>query len=400
MIQIAEKAQCCGCGACKNICQTNCIQMNYDNEGFLYPITEKKLCIECGQCESICPILNPVKEVPFMQEGYIVQHRSKIILRESTSGGGFTAIADYVLKCGGVVYGAAFETDLSVSHQFVRSRNELWKFRNSKYVQSDTKDTFLQVKEDLKKGLMVCYSGTPCQIEGLKSFLGKEYDMLITVDVVCHAVPSPLVWQKYLEMQETILNKKISNVSFRDKFYGYQYSQMVLKGIDNEMLYHEGVESDQMFRAFFSNICVRPSCYECKFKKRYRVSDFTIWDCFKPYDFDKKIDSHNGTTNLLIHTIKGRKIFEDIKNEIDYFPVESDYLTRAVKEMFESVGMNPKRKAFFEDVQKMQGEVLFDKYFPITFWTKVEKHMRRLLFKAGIYTQTRRLFNNVKKIIK
>ena len=153
----------------------------------------------------------------------------------------------------------------------------LQKFRNSKYVQSDPNDTFKQVKNDLTNKLLVLYSGTACEIEGLKNYLQKDYNNLITVDVICRSVPSPLLWKKYIE--EKNKNKNIDKVYFREKKYGYKYSNLVMHGKD-KIIYNNGIDTDPYLRAFFSNICSRPSCYNCKFKEQFHKSDFTIWDCF------------------------------------------------------------------------------------------------------------------------
>ena len=164
MIQISSKADCCGCSACSNICGHQAITMKSDSEGFLYPSVNMKLCTNCGLCEKVCPIINKKEEQQFHQKAYLVQHKDPKILRESTSGGAFTAIAAYILKKGGVVFGAAFDEQFRVVHTSVEDEKELYKFRNSKYVQSDLGDTFRQVRSILKTGRLVCYSGTPCQI--------------------------------------------------------------------------------------------------------------------------------------------------------------------------------------------------------------------------------------------
>lgn len=197
MITITKKQDCCGCTACSNVCSKNAIKMVADAEGFLYPKINADLCNNCGLCEKVCPIINKVNETVTKQHGYVVQNKDSKVLKESTSGGAFTAIAEYVIKKGGIVFGAAFDNDFRVIHTSAESVSDLRKFRNSKYVQSDPNDTFRQVRSILKTGRLVCYSGTPCQIEGLKSFLINDYENLITIDVVCHAAPSPLIWEKY-----------------------------------------------------------------------------------------------------------------------------------------------------------------------------------------------------------
>lgn len=392
LINISDKSKCCGCTACASVCPKKCISMKEDNEGFLYPNIDNSLCVNCGLCEKICPILNATEEVSFEQQGYIVQNKDEIIRNESTSGGAFSAIAKYIIDNNGIVYGASYDNKFQVIHTKAETINELSKFRNSKYVQSNLKDTFLGVEDYLKKGKLVCYSGTPCQIEGLKSYLRKDYDNLITVDIVCHAVPSPLIWRKYLEMQQENLKTEFSNIIFRDKHYGYKYSTMTFKDLNGKKVYTYGIDTDPMLRAFFSNICDRPSCYKCSFKKRYRVSDFTLWDCYVTHRFDKSLDDDKGTSRLLIHSNKGSKIFNEIKSSLSYKFIDSDDLTLGVKEMFQSVESNPKRSQFFEDAHNLSGKQLFSKYFPKTFKVKIEHFIRIFCYKLGIYDFMKKLF--------
>ncbi len=393
MIQINNKQNCCGCTACVAICPQNCITMQEDEEGFLYPKVDQNVCINCGACERVCPILNNKKEEVFEQAAYIVQNKDPEVLRQSTAGGAFTAIAKYVLEHNGVVFGVELDENLVVKHIAVEREGELARFRNSKYVQSSVGEgTFRQVKTLLGEGRYVCFSGTPCQIEGLKSYLKKDYENLITVDVVCHAVPSPLIFRKYVEYQEKALADNVRIVRFRDKHYGYKYSTVNVITEKNHGNYYEGRESDPWMRAFFSDICDRPSCYSCCFKKQYRVSDFTIWDCFVVDRFSKKLDNDKGATRMLVHTEKGRRIFERIKEDLSFIQVQPEKLVAGAKEMKESVSTNENREKFFEDANRMTGEELFKKYFPSTFRVKAEHWIRLSCYKLGIYRAAKKFY--------
>ncbi|WP_302518813.1 Coenzyme F420 hydrogenase/dehydrogenase, beta subunit C-terminal domain [Megamonas funiformis] len=385
MIEIKDKKNCCGCSACYSICPKNCIEMKADREGFLYPKINKDLCINCGLCENVCPIINKVEEKVFEQEGYLVQNKDEKIREESTAGGAFTAIAKYVLEKKGV-FGVQYDENLNVVHSYVENEIDLKLYRNSKYVQSNIGETFKQAKKFLDENRWVCFSGTPCQIEGLKKYLKKDYNKLITVDVVCHAVPSPLVWKKYLEVQRKKYGNNIKNIIFRDKkYYGYKYSQMTIRDNRGGDLGHLGVESDIMLRAFFSDICDRPSCYECAFKKRYRVSDFTIWDCFITGLIAKDFDDDKGTTRVLIHTQKGKNIFEEIKSNFKYKDIGADLLTKNVHEMFFSVKINNKRKIFMQDLIALDRERFIKKYFEDTWKIKIKRNLRKILYFLGLY---------------
>lgn len=394
MIQIENKKKCSGCTACYAVCPKQCIEMKADEEGFRYPAVDTEKCIRCGACERSCPILNPIKEMPVSQNAFLVQHRDENIRLDSSSGGAFTAIASYVLSKGGVVFGAAYDEYFQVRHCYVENTAKLWKFRNSKYVQSDVGDCFREVRDFLRVGRWVCFSGTPCQIEGLNHFLGKQYEKLVLVDVVCHGIPSPLIWNRYLEYQR-VKDQRPDNIRFRDKFYGYKYSTMSLIK-DGKNVYHAGSQLDPMLRAFFTDICDRPSCYACPFKKRYRVSDMTIWDCFSVYAFDKAMDDDKGTTRVLCHTDKAAMIMHELENVAKCKEIDSDKLVSGVKEMFESVQMNPKREYFFHDAVRMDGTELFNKYYPITAKVKIKTAIRKALMTTGAYGVAKKCVNKLR----
>lgn len=394
MIRITNKKDCCGCSACSQSCPKCCIKMQADEEGFLYPVVDTEKCIHCNLCDKVCPIINRMPEIEKPQKAYVVQIKDEKVLKESTSGGAFTAIAESVIDQAGVVFGASFTNDFRVIHTYAGKKADLVKFRNSKYVQSDTGCTFTQAKELLDDGLPVCYSGTPCQIEGLKRFLGKDYGNLITVDVVCHAVPSPLIWEKYKKFIAG--NQPVQYAAFRDKEpYGYEYSQITVKA--NETWYRAGVESDAYLRAFFSNICDRPSCYSCVFKKRYRVSDITLWDCFNIYQFSETLDNNRGATKVLIHSSEGEKLFAAAQDRLKVVEVTSDKLVEDVKEMFSSVPYNPLRDSFLADAATMEDVPFFHKYFPDTVRVKGERFIRLACEKLGIYSTAKRM---AKKLLK
>lgn len=392
MIALKDKKDCCGCTACASVCPVKSIAMREDEEGFLYPQIDPEICINCGKCEEVCPIVNRKEETPFEQTGYIVQHKDEVVLRESTAGGAFTAIARYVIEQGGVVFGATLTDTFSVHHDWVDCVEDLTKFRNSKYVQSDLRKTFVQAKAFLEAGKLVCFSGTPCQIEGLISYLGRDYRNLITVDVVCRAVPSPLIFRKYLEYQETRLGEKIIGIRFRDKAYGYKYSTMNVVTKENRGRYHEGIETDPWLRAFFSGMCLRPSCYQCQFKKRYRLSDFTIWDCFQVGRFSKELDNDKGASRMLVHTEKGKALFAMISQDVRCIEVSPERITESTAEMFESVKYNEKRAEFMRDAHLLDSEHFFKKYFANTMKTRAEHFIRLLCYRLGIYSLVKKAY--------
>ncbi len=383
MIKITDKKECCGCSACVSACPKKCIVMKEDNEGFLYPCVEEKDCVHCGLCEKVCPIMNigEEKENP-QQQGAIVAHKNQEVLQQSTSGGAYTAIGEYVIEHGGKVFGVTME-NCHVHHTAVDTIADLEKFRNSKYVQSELGDTYCQVKNSLDKGILVCFSGTPCQTEGLRHFLrNKTYDNLILVDVVCRAVPSPGVWKKYTDFL-TAEHGNVTEVRFRDKGLGYQYSTMTVKCQDG-FFSRDGIESDTWLRMFFSGMIIRPSCTQCRFRRRYRNSDLTIWDCFNVSDLSRKFDETKGATRMLIHTPKGKEIFEHIKEKLQYEMTEPDILVKGLTELSKSPQEHPRKQEFFADFQTMPMDKLSEKYYPRTAKVKMKKYGRMALNKVGL----------------
>lgn len=202
MIHITDKRDCCGCNSCVQRCPKSCIRMREDDEGFLYPEVDESVCIDCGLCEKVCPVIHQARE----NRPIVVcaaKNKSEEIRYQSSSGGVFTALANEIIREGGVVFGAGFDENWEVKHDCTETVEGLSAFRGSKYVQSRIGDSFKKAEQFLKIGRTVLFSGTPCQIAGLKRFLRKEYDNLLTVDFICHGVPSPGVWREYLK-EETI----------------------------------------------------------------------------------------------------------------------------------------------------------------------------------------------------
>ncbi len=392
-ITIGDKSMCSGCTACASICPKGAIKMVRDNEGFLYPQIDKNKCIECGLCKRTCPILNKQEKRPFTQKAYLFQNNNENIRADSTSGGFFSALGEYIINNHGIVYGASFNKDFIVEHTKATKIYELNKFRKSKYVQSNQNNCFEEIKQYLNAGTLVCYSGTPCQVAGLKAFLKKDYKNLITVDLMCHSVPSPLFFEKYKQYILQKLNAtKILNINFRDKSkYGYKYSMMTVK-TDNGT-YSEGIDTDPYLRGFFGDLTVRPSCFNCQFKTQQRVSDITIWDCFNINELDRKLDDDKGTTRILIQSQKGQDIINNLQNVIlKEIPVEK--AVDKVKEMTHSVKYNNKRHNFFDNIND---DNFIEQKFPKNIKTKINSFVRKALSVTGLYSITKSI---TKKILK
>lgn len=385
MVDSFDKKDCCGCSVCANVCPKGCISMTADEEGFLYPEIDKIGCINCGLCVKRCPIVNKANFANGHSPlAYVVQSKDKEILRNSTSGGSFSIIANWIIEQGGSVFGAAFDNKMDVSHIKVERKDRLYKFQGSKYVQSNIGLSYKEAKNELDKGKYVGFSGTPCQIAGLKSYLKKNYPNLITIDVVCHGVPSPKFWRNYISYYENKYGAKIINASFRNKKYGYNRSTMQLN-FDNGKSINRFTMDDYFLSAFFAEICSRPSCHHCAFKFIDRDSDFTIFDCWNATAFSEHM-SKGGATNLFIHTDAGINIFESIKKHMVYEQI--DY-NRAVEQdgsmMVKSTVPNKNRTKFFEDLKLLSVDKLKDKYYPNSLSTIIKSRLRNLIIKCGLF---------------
>lgn len=393
VVSIQDKSKCSGCSACYSICPKNCISMVEDNEGFLYPKADKNSCINCGLCDEVCPLNEENNQKNGVVCSSVIQHKDKRILRQSTSGGAFTPIAEYILEQDGVVFGVEMRhDDFLVRHIKVEKKEELCKYRNTKYVQSFVGETFKEVKEELTKGKVVCFSGTPCQIQGLKNYLRKEYENLVTVDVVCRGVPSPGVWKSYNEYLRT--KGELENVIFRDKELGYQYSTMKVEFKDGKVE-RNGIESDQWLRMFFKGMVLRPSCPTCNFRTVERSSDFTIWDCFNVSDLTKELDETKGATRMLIHTQKGIDIFEKIKDKfyVVYAPVNV-----VAEGISDTVYENEKKEEFIKDYNSMSMVDLLDKWFPMSNKVILKKCVRRILNKFSLDLFVKKIKRKINKV--
>lgn len=370
MILFEKKKDCCGCTACVNICPVGCISMKEDEEGFTYPHIDKDKCIECHKCENVCPIRNNSSNSTAKKIDVICARSNNIdVVKDSTSGGFFTPVAQYVLDQKGKVVGAAYSTNKKIEHIIIDgdNGNDLSKLRGSKYVQSDLNNTFAEVKKELDSGVLICFSGTPCQVEGLLNYLEKDYDNLITIDLICHGTPSPKLWRKYVDYQERKYNSTVERVYFRKKTYGYHSGTMELV-FENGKKYNGSARVDLMLKCFLSEISSRPCCYECSFKNDTHRSDFTIFDSWHAAELVKDLnDDDLGYTNVFINTDKGRKIFSIIKSQYEYYPIDKEKTIKLDGHMvFNCAIPHKKRKEFFADLDNEELNTIVQKYIPIS----------------------------------
>lgn len=381
-LKIKDKKNCTGCYACFNICPVNCISMESDEEGFEYPRIETNKCIKCGKCVDICPILNSI-DVDNNPVAYACINEDESIRLESSSGGIFSLIAEKVIKNDGLVFGAEFNKNFEVEHNFVESENGLGKFRGSKYVQSKIGDTYKKAEKFLLSGRLVLFTGTPCQIAGLKSYLGHSYDNLLCLDIICHGVPSPEVWKKYIEYREEKAGSKTQRIAFRRKDEGWKrFSVSFLFKNDTE--YRKTLDKDLYMRAFLKNVCLRPSCYDCKFKTIHRQSDITLADFWGIGNLFPEMDDDKGTSLILVNSNAGKILFEQIKEKTLFKKVDVNKAILYNSSAVRSVKYNPNREKFLRDKDIATFGCLVKKYCRDSLGYKIKLTIRIGLKKMGL----------------
>lgn len=380
MIEIKTKKDCCGCYACYNICPKECITMESDSEGFWYPKIDKNKCIDCNLCEKVCPIINPVKRVDSKKIVYAGMNKDEQIRIKSSSGGIFSILAEYIIKNNGIIYGASFDEDFNIKHKRIFCNTDLDLLRGSKYVQSSIGDIYKQVKNDLESNRQVLFTGTPCQVEGIRSYLRKEYVNLITMDFICHGVPSPLVWKKYLEKMKKSKQENIKNIYFRNKDIGWKIFS--LKIIFDKKIYINDLSNDLFMKGFLQDVYLRTSCYSCKFKKINRISDITVADFWGIKNILPKMDDDKGTSLIVIHSEKGRQLFDKLNEKMILNEVNLNEAIKYNKSMIRSVKYNKKREAFFTELNS--GEELINlirKYTKVSFEKRVKNKIKLIIKK-------------------
>ena len=329
---------CTGCGACVNICPKHCISMEYDDEGFLFPQINKDLCVGCKSCENICHVLNPdVFNQDVHLSYYMGWHKNESVRENSSSGGAFTLFADYVVKNGGVVYasrynGLAERLEFSNTDKFPLSE-----FRKSRYIESNTLESYSSIKAELQKKRLVLFCGTPCQVSGLKSFLKKEYQNLITIDFICHGVPSNYFFTLYKRKFENHRDK-ISAVDFRYKNYAENkgWHQLFLR-----LKYTSGKDKiiphncSHYYYYYLQNVFLRKSCYRCNYLLK-QLSDITIADFWGIIYYKKEVDDNKGISLLMLKSEKARILFDKVKDDFQYQELPATAIEYALKERNEN----------------------------------------------------------------
>lgn len=385
MIKYTDK--CTGCTACENVCKFNAIKMQDDKDGFKYPHIDKKLCVDCKACEKVCP-LNSKKEIKrFENRAYACFCNDNSLRLKSSSGGIFSVIAIKILEDNGVVYGAAFDEEYKVKHLRVNKIEDIEKLRGSKYVQSNLDEIFKDIEAELKSGQKVLFSGTQCQVAGLLSYLKNEYSNLYTLDFICHGVPSPKVWKKYLEFRKKIDNQdEILGINFREKsMLGWDKYEMHIKYSNKE---YRNINSEDLYmKAFLGDVSLRKSCYECEFKGKERKSDITLADFWGVKKVMPSMYGKEGTSAVMTNSKKGQELFDGIKNSIEYKEVDINDVIKYNPSMVKSVVKPKNREKFFEKLDTEDFEKLVKNNVKAknnTVVNKVKRVIKKVLMKCKV----------------
>ena len=377
--ELANTELCNGCRTCQNVCPKNAINFEKIIDGFSYPVINENLCIECEKCVSTCPIINPTESILYDSQAFMAKANDESIRLQSSSGGVFTALAGAIIEGGGVVVGAAFSHDFhKVHHIIIDDMSGLSKLRGSKYVQSDLEDAYKKVKERLINGQIVLFSGTGCQVAGLRNYLGRDYDELILVDVVCHGVPSESLWDTYLTELETKYRNQAKYISFRSKRIGWAESG--LESTFGKRTYFKELKEDPYLCVFQKNLSLRESCYHCKFKSASLISDISIGDLWGADEISPEFNDNKGISFVLINSPKGKDLFDRISGLLSYKDIDVQEAIKRNRNISTSAVRPPERQQFFKDLSVMGTSLVLKKYAA----PSLKKRVKLRLDKMGL----------------
>lgn len=378
-IQLASTDTCTGCGACVQSCAKGAISMVEDREGFLQPHIDEKLCVGCRKCEQVCPVISPIS-IPqyFETKAYAAINTDEDIRMQSSSGGVFYELAKWTIEQGGVVFGARWDEKWEVMHDYAENLEGVKAFMRSKYVQSRVEETYKQAKRFLDEDRWVLYSGTPCQMAGLHAFLGKDYDKLIMVDLICHGVPSPGVWRKYLK--EATKGDKILNINFRDKTEGWCTHQCMVTTTSTTTR-REQQMANPYFRGFLRNVYLRKSCYHCVFRTYHRISDLTIADYWGVEKLCPEMHDDKGTSVVLVHSEKGAQLIKNIGNGLRVKLEQKEDVIKCNASLNRENPTTTKRKRYFMLYPYMSFSCLVKVIDKDTILTRVQRKISKIINK-------------------
>lgn len=356
-LENSNKYLCSGCTACKAICPVDAIEMIKDEEGFKYPKINKEKCIGCNACIEVCPNVKKSSENNII-EAYGAKLKNLDSRMTSRSGGAFIALSDYILNQNGIIYGSKLNEDFSVSHSRAETKEERDSFKGSKYVQSDMGNIINSVKQDLNTGKKVLFSGTPCQVAGLFSAIPEKLqDNLFTIDILCHGVPSNMVFEEFLKYIEEKENKKIKEFIFRDKSFGWSTHLETCVFEDGSKL-TTGIFKD----LFYSHNILRPSCFKCNYANTNRPADISIADFWGIDKINPEFYDEKGISLAIINTEKGKVLFEKVKQDMDIIECLLEDCIKYSTMLNAPTAEPITREEFWEDYKNKSFEEIIGKY--------------------------------------
>lgn len=395
MIEINKPEDCCGCTACEAVCPVDCISMTKDNDGFAYAHVDKTQCIDCGLCLKACPVISRYGSAAITAKVYAAINCDTTVRAESSSGGVFSLLAQAVLGRNGVVFGARYDNNFKVVHGSIEHLEDLHLLRGSKYAQSDMGESLSDVKRLLTAGREVLFSGTPCQVAGLKHFLHQDYPLLITVDVACHGVPSPAIFERYLSEQKQRVERankgvrvELKNFTFRNKEAGWRHYNVV--SMYNIVSGEEGLQNkrikitqpffrNEFMRGFLHNLFLRPICYQCPSKKFTSGSDITIADYWGIENCAPQMDDDKGTSLVIVLTSRGQRMWDSIASGIKAQPTKMADALSGNHALVSSENIPAHKELFFADLSRMTLAKAVEKHTK----TPVSKKIKRTIIKIA-----------------
>jgi len=390
---LTTEKDCCGCTACFHICPAKAIFMASDEEGFIYPNINKGKCIDCGLCKKVCAFknqnsLNRNKNIGV----YAVKHISDYVREKSTSGGFFSLISQRIIEKDGIIYGAGFDENMVVCHQRAVDKFQYEKFMGSKYVQSEMRDTLINIEADLRTGLLVLFTGTPCQAASVSSFLGIKkisLDNLLLCDIICHGVPNPKIFKDYLNLCQKKIGKKVVNHLFRSKENGWHSHT-------EKNVFEDGTEDcssyfSQLYKSiFYSHLAMRPACHNCKYTSPDRVSDLTIADFWGIERVMPEFDDNKGVSCILINSVKGQIMFEELRDKMNYRI--SDIQSCQQPNLQQPTKPSPNREQFMVIYKTCGFEKAIRKYFSYGILGDTKRIISKVLDRLNLLSSAKRVF--------
>lgn len=392
-----KKEQCCGCTACSQICPVSAIKMEEDEKGFFYPVLDQSKCINCSKCRKVCPMEENYMGREAAPEIYAGKSKDENIVKESSSGGMFSALAQWVLERNGVVYGVAFDENFSVRHMRAISEREVGRFRGSKYVESDISQVYQPIIEDLKAGCVVLVTGTPCQISAVTKFLKLKHigtDKLYTCDNICHGVPSRKVWGDYLNIlkrKHIAVDDKITHIHMRSKKKSWRAKTLDI-GLQSGNI-DTVLEKLSFNRLYETLLITRPSCFACRYTSYKRPSDFTVGDFWNAESMKLPFDIDGGVSTLMVNTEKGERVLGELRNRLYLYPLTKQQSWQPHLEYSAKCPANQEK--FWEEYNTLDREAVFRKYMKGSVLTRVIRGVTPMLRKTGLYSIAGKLYKMV-----